>query len=116
MPIQQLNIAVIGDEELVNALRLAGISRYHIAKDDRDVRENVRKTLTDLLAQPDVGIVILLEDYARYVEDLMVQARKRQGATPVILEAPSKFGTKYPDVREYYRALIRESIGFDIEI
>jgi len=116
MPIQHLDIAVIGDEELVNALRLAGISKHYTIKGNHDVRENVRKTLSELLAEPDVGIVIILEDYAQYVEDLITQVRKRKGTTPVIVEAPSKFGTKYPDVREYYRALIRESIGFEVEI
>ena len=25
-------------------------------------------------------------------------------------------GTKYPDVRDYYRASIRESVGFEVEI
>jgi vacuolar-type H+-ATPase subunit F/Vma7 len=116
MSIQHLDIAVIGDEELVNALRLAGISKYYMIKGDRDVRDNVRKALTELIADPDVGIVIMLEDYAQYVEDVVSQVRKGRGMTPVIVEVPSKFGTKYPDVREYYRALIRESIGFEVEI
>jgi hypothetical protein len=42
--------------------------------------------------------------------------KKGKGTTPVIAEVPSKFGTKYPDIRGYYRALIRESIGFEVEI
>jgi len=116
MPIQHLDIAVIGDEELVNALRLAGISKYYTIKENHDVRDNVRKALTELLAEPDVGIVIILEDYAEYVEDLVTQVKKGKGTTPVIAEVPSKFGTKHPDIREYYRALIRESIGFEVEI
>jgi len=116
MPIKHLDIAVIGDEELVNAMRLAGISKYYTIKGNRDARENARKALTELLAEPDIGIVIILEDYAQYVEDLMTQVRKKKGTTPVIVEVPSKFGTKYPDTREYYRALIRESIGFEVEI
>lgn len=114
--IKHLDIAVIGDEELVNALRLAGISKHYMIKGNHDVRENTRKALTELLAEPDVGIAIILEDYAQYVEDLVTQVRKKKGMIPVIVEVPSKFGTKYPDIREYYRALIRESIGFDIEI
>jgi len=116
MPIQHLDIAVIGDEELVNALRLAGISQHYTIKGNHDVSEQVRKILSELLAEPNVGIIIILEDYAQYVEDLMTQVRKKKGTTPVIVEAPSKFGTKYPDVREYYRALIRKSIGFEVEI
>ena len=116
MPIKHLDIAVIGDEELVNALRLAGSSRYYMIKGDHDVRENVRKALTDLMTELDVGIVVMLEDYAQYVEDLMAKARKGRQMTPVIIEVPSKFGTKYQDVREYYRASIRSSIGFEVEI
>jgi vacuolar-type H+-ATPase subunit F/Vma7 len=116
MAIQHLDIAVMGDEELVNAMRLAGVSKHYTIKGNHDIRENVRKTLTDLLAEPDLGIVIILEDYAQHVEDLMTQFRKKKGTTPVIVEVPSKFGTKYPDAREYYRALIRESIGFEVEI
>jgi len=115
MPIKQLDIAVIGDEELVNALRLAGISKYYTIKGD-DVPENVRKALAELLAEPDIGIVVMLEDYAQYVEDLLTQVRKGRGITHVIVEVPSKFGTKSPDIRGYYRALIRASIGFDVEI
>ena len=116
MPIQHLNIAVIGDEELVNALRLAGISKYYTMKGNHDAREDTRKALTELLADPDVGIAIMLEDYAQYVEDLVTQVRKKRGTTLVIVEVPSKFGTKYPNAKEYYRALIRESIGFEVEI
>jgi vacuolar-type H+-ATPase subunit F/Vma7 len=116
MPIKHLDIAVIGDEELVNVLRLAGISKHYMIKGDHDIRENVRKALTELLAEPDVGIVIIVEDYVQYVEDLVTQVRKKKGTTLIIVEVPSKFGTKYPDTREYYRALIRESIGFEVEI
>ncbi len=113
--IKQLDIAAIGDEELVNALRLAGISKHYMIKGD-DVPENVRRALGELLAEPDVGIVVMLEDYAQYVEDLVTQVRKGRGTTPVIVEVPSKFGTKHPNIREYYRSLIRESIGFEVEI
>ena len=114
--IKHLDIAVIGDEELVNALRLAGISRYYTIEGNHDVPGNVRKALAELLANPDVGIVIMLEDYAQYVEDLVSQVRKKKGAAPVVVQVPSKFGTKYPDIEGYYRALIRASIGFEVEI
>jgi vacuolar-type H+-ATPase subunit F/Vma7 len=48
MSVKHLDIAVIGDEELVNAMRLAGISKYYMVHGDQDARENVRKTLTEL--------------------------------------------------------------------
>jgi vacuolar-type H+-ATPase subunit F/Vma7 len=113
---KHLDITVIGDEELVNAMRLTGISRHYTIKSNHDAAENVRKALTELLSEPNVGIVIILEDYAQYVEDLITRIRKQKGTLPVIVEVPSKFGTRYPDTREYYRALIRESIGFEVEI
>ena len=111
-----LDIAAIGDEELVSALRLAGVSRYYLIKGNHDVREDVRKALTELLSEPDVGIVVILEDYVQYVEDFVTQVRKKKATTPVIVEVPSKFGTKHPDVKGHYRALIRESIGFEVEV
>ena len=79
MAVQQLDIAVIGDEELVNAMRLAGVSKHYTVKGDHDVRDNVRKALTDLLAEPDIGIVIILEDYIDYIEDPVDQVRKGKG-------------------------------------
>ena len=116
MPIKHLDIVVVGDEELVNALRLAGSSRYYMIKGDHDVRENVRKALAELIAEPDVGIVVMLEDYAQYVEDLLTRVRKGRAITPVIIEVPSKFGTKYPAVREDSRASVSASIGCVVEI
>lgn len=113
---KHLDITVIGDEELVNALRLTGIGRHYTIKSNHDAAENVRKALTELLAEPDIGIVIILEDYAQYVEDLTIRIRKQKSTLPVIVEVPSKFGTKHPDVKVHYRALIREAIGFEVEV
>jgi vacuolar-type H+-ATPase subunit F/Vma7 len=116
MPAKYLDIAVIGDEDLVSGLRLAGVSRYYIIKGGHDIRDDVRKTLTELIDNPNVGVVVILEDYVEYAEDLVAQVRRGKKITPVIIEVPSKFGTKYRDVREYYKAFVRDSIGFDIEI
>jgi len=69
-----------------------------------------------LIDDPNVGTVLILEDYIQYAEDLVVQVRKGKRMVPIIIEVPSKFGTKYRDIREYYKAFVRESIGFDIEI
>ncbi len=116
IPAKHLNIAAIGDEDLVSGLRLAGLSKYYVIKGDHDACEDVRKVLTELINEPDVGIVVILEDYIECVEDLVTQVRKGKGMTPVIVEIPSKFGTKYRDVVGHYKKFIRESIGFDIEI
>lgn len=116
MPVKELNIAVIGDEDLVNGVRLAGVSRYYVIKEDRDTHEDVRKALSELIDEPNVGIVVILEDYVKYVEDLVTQVRQGKRTTPVIIEVPSKFGTIYQDVRQRYKAYAKKFIGFDVEI
>jgi vacuolar-type H+-ATPase subunit F/Vma7 len=116
MQIRHLDIAVIGDEDLVNGLRLAGVSRYHIIENDHNISEEVRKALTEMMDEPNVGIIVILEDYMKHVEDLIAQVKERKGLPPVIIEVPSKYGTRYDDVAKYYKAYIRKFIGFDIEI
>jgi vacuolar-type H+-ATPase subunit F/Vma7 len=114
MNIRQLEIAVIGDEDLVSGLRLAGVSRYRIIGEGD--REEVRQALTEFIDEPSVGIIVILEDYAEYVRDLVAQAGEKRAAPPVVIEVPSKYGTRYADVTQYYKAYIRKFIGFDIEI
>ncbi len=114
MNIRQLEIAAIGDEDLVNALRLSGVRRYRIIKEGSS--EEVRQALTEFVNEPDVGIIVILEDYAPYVEDLVAQAKGRKASPAVVIEMPSKYGTRYEDVARYYKAYIRKFIGFDIEI
>ena len=116
MPPTQLDVVVIGDEDLVSGLRLAGVSRYHVITEESDAREEVRKVLTGYLEDPDVGTIVILEDYVEFARDLVTRVRRGKQVTPVIIEIPSKSGTTYGDVREYYKAFVRESIGFDIEI
>ncbi len=116
MPIKHLNIAVIGDEDLVSGLRLAGVSRYYVIEDNHDAGEEVRKALTELMGEPEVGVIAIQEDHAKYVEDLIAQVKEGKSLTPVIIEVPPKYGTKYKDITQYYKAYIREFIGFNIEI
>ena len=116
MWVKHLDVAVIGDEDLTSGLRLGGISRYYAVKDGHDAREEVRRALSELIDEPDVGVVVILEDYVEHVEDLLTRVRERGKLTPVIIEVPSKFGTKYPDVRGHYKTFIKESLGFDVEI
>ena len=116
VPIKHLNIAAIGDEDLVSGLRLASLSRYYVIKGNHNAREDVRRALSELIDEPNISVVMILEDYVEYVEDLLARVRERRRMTPVIIEVPPKFGTKYKDVAEHYKKFIRESIGFDIEI
>lgn len=116
IPIKQLDIAIIGDEDLVSGLRLSGVSRYYVIRDSHNIGEDVRKAFTTLIDEPNVGLVAIQEDYVKYVEDLMAQVKQRSKMTPIIIDVPSKYGTKYPDITRYYKDYIRKFIGFDVEI
>ena len=113
---KHLDIAAIGDEDMVSGLRLAGVSRYFMIKGNHDTGEDVRKALSALIDEPNIGVVVILEDYVEYVKDLVAHVRERRKVTPVIIEAPSKFGTKYKDIVGYYKTFIKASIGFEVEI
>lgn len=113
---KHLSIAVVGDEELVSGLRLAGISRYYVINEEHNAREDVRKALGELIDEAGVGVIVILEDYVEYVKDLLTRLRKGKRVIPVIIDVPSKLGTQCKDVVGYYKAFIRKSIGFDVEI
>ena len=115
MPLDHLELAVIGDKDLVNGLRLAGVSRCYTVREP-DTREGVRETLSTLLGEPEVGVIVILEDYVSHVEDLLAQAMEGKRMTPVFIEVPSRRGTEYEAAREPYKAFIRKFIGFALEM
>ena len=113
---KHLDIAVIGDEDLVSGLRLAGLSRYYLIKGNHNTGEDVRKALGTLIDEASIGVIVILEDYVEHVKDLLSRVREERRMTPIIIEVPSKFGTKYKDVVGYYKTFIKASIGFEVEI
>ena len=116
MPTGHLSVAVIGDEDLVNLLRLAGIRRYHLIEADGSTEEDVRNALTGLIDDPEVSVIAIQEEYVEYGADLIARVQESKRLTPVIIEVPSKYGTRHPDVAEYYKAFVRKFVGFEIEI
>jgi len=116
MALQHLTIAVVGDDDLVNGMRLAGISRFCLIESNSDISAEVRRCLAELVRDPDIGIIIILEEYAEHAVDLIARVRDEKGMTPVIIEVPSKYGTKYEDIGALYKAYIKHFIGFDVEI
>jgi len=113
----RLGIAAIGDEDLINGMRLAGISKYYIIKEiDQNIAENVREALSKLITEPEVGIIIILEEYISYVSDFIANRKREKKTIPLIIDVPSKFGTKYDDITGYYEKVIKQSIGFDVRL
>jgi vacuolar-type H+-ATPase subunit F/Vma7 len=116
IPVNQVTVAIIGNEDLVNSMRLAGVRNYFVIKDEQTAREEARQAFTTLLGTPDIGIIVLQEDYAEYINDLVLKFKQSKKMTPIIIEVPSKFGTKHRDVTQHYKTYIKGYIGFDIEI
>ena len=114
MKIRHVGIAVIGDEDLVSGLRLAGVRHYRVVKED--AADEIRQALTKFMDDPDISIIVILEDYAKHVEDLIAPDREEKDSPTVVIEVPSRRGTRYEDVAKYYKSYIRKFIGFEIEI
>ena len=114
---EQLGIAVIGDEDLVNGFRLAGINKlYTIGDKEQNINETVRSALSKFISEPSIGIIIVLENYMDFVRDIITQRKKDRKIIPLIIDVPPKSGSKYEDISGYYEQVIKESIGFDVRL
>jgi len=116
MPISQVSIAVIGDEDLVNSMKLARAGKHYVIDNNQNTREETRKALSELLAASEIGIIAIQEEYMEHVDDLVKLHRNKKKTIPVVIGVPSKHGTRYPDVAAYYKNYIKGIIGFDIEV
>ena len=109
-----MELAVIGDEDLVNGMRLAGITRCHLVTEERGVRDALTKLIES--REPEIAIVVILEELVPYVKDILDGLRELRKLVPVVLPVPSRAGSRQGDARAYYRNYIRSFIGFDIEV
>ena len=116
MPQKELGIAVIGDEDLVSGMRLAGVKRYYIVASNSERGEDIRKAVLIFINDANVGVIALQEDYLPFIEDITKGLRREKKVLPVIVEVPSKHGTRYGDVSLHYRTFIRRFVGFDVEL
>lgn len=113
--IKQLSIVIIGDEDLVAGMRLAGVGKYFTIKNDQNVREEVRKVLFNLTNDNTVGVIALQEDYMSFAQGIIDQLRAQKRLTPVIIGVPSKQGAR-ADTIEQYKSYIRRFVGFEIQL
>ncbi len=93
-----LLIAVIGDESTVSGLLLTGMGErntkgetnfYVVEKDTTD--DEIEKTMRAWLERSDIGIILISQNVAERVRNIIVEHEK---IIPTILEIPSK-GTPY---------------------
>ncbi|MFH0847370.1 MAG: V-type ATP synthase subunit F [Chloroflexota bacterium] len=115
MPVRELGIAMIGDEDLVAGMRLAGVSNSLVVAQEGEVRDVVRKALQAYLGEA-VGIIIIQENYMTYVDDMVRRLKDEKKVFPLIVEVPSKHGVDYKEVIERDKAFIRRFVGFDIQV
>jgi vacuolar-type H+-ATPase subunit F/Vma7 len=114
-PTKRLGLAVIGDEDLVNGMRLAGIGRCHVVSGERQADPEVREALRGLIDDPGIAIIVIPEEYAAAAAESLARLRETRRLVPVVLPVPSRRGTQ-GDARAYFREYIRKFIGFDIEV
>ncbi len=114
--LKNMEIAVIGDLELVSALRLAGLRKTYTIHDERHADENIHKALRECMSDPEVGVIVILEEFAEMAGDAVGKYRQSKSILPVIVQVPSKRGTRHPDVVAYYKQFSRDYLGFDIEL
>ncbi len=115
MSVKQMSIAVVGDQDLVSGMRLAGASRYTIIEDGSDPREAVRQAVMSYMSE-DIGVIAIQEDFMPHVQDIVRKMREEKKLFPAIIEVPSKRGSKVESIIAGYRSYIRKFVGFDIQI
>ena len=114
--IRNMEIAVIGDAELVSALKLAGVRKTRTVQSERTAAADIRKAVEEYTSDPTIGVIVVLEEYAEIPGTGLEEVRHGKGLIPVVVEVPSKRGTRNPDVVGFYKQFCRDFLGFDIVI
>lgn len=114
-PTKRLALAVIGGEDLVNGMRLAGITRCRLVADERQAAE-IREALASFAGDPGVALIVIQEEHAAAVTAELERLREARRGVPVVLPVASRKAARRLDARQYYREYIRKFIGFDIEV
>ena len=102
-----MQIFLIADnQDTVTGMRLAGVPGV-IAKD----RESLGNALNDALANPEIGIILLMESFGREYPDLIDDVKLNR-RVPLIIEIPDRNGTgRRPD---FITAYVGEAIGLKL--
>jgi V/A-type H+/Na+-transporting ATPase subunit F len=101
-----MHIVAIGDHNTVTAFRLAGVAHVH----DMD---QGRSELRSILADDQVGIVIVTERFAQDNQQVIDSHKTSKRITPIIVEVPDSTGPidrKADPISE----LIRRAVGADV--
>lgn len=94
------------NHDTITGLRLAGVDGVR-ASDKREVQA----AITDAIARPEIGILLITEKLAAMCPDLIYDLKLKH-TTTLVVEIPDRFGTgRTPDSITRY---IREAIGVKV--
>jgi len=113
--LNEKSIAVIGDEGFVRGFKLGGATAAFTidtkGRTDEAVKNIVKETISKILENSDVGVLIVEESLRKYVEEL-----QRGLTTPLIIYLPGGIKLDKSKIKEYYNSLIKAYLGLSIEV
>ncbi|MHC1630886.1 MAG: V-type ATP synthase subunit F [Methanotrichaceae archaeon] len=105
-----MKIAVIGDSDTVCGFRLGGVTSSYVV----EVGAPIDTILKDLIADEELGIIIITERIADANRSTIDEANKAKKAiTPIIVEIQDKNGPIEREV-DPLKALIKSAIGVEM--
>ena len=96
-----MKIVAIGGRPFVSAFQLAGVEGFEVS-----VPEEALAKLKSLMATPDIGLIILSNDFEKEIRNEMSDIRLKQ-PIPIIYTIPSP-GSKQEKVQ--YRELVKQML------
>jgi len=113
---QKLKTAIVGNDDQVALMRLAGVKDYVVVEENDEEEDNVKKAVDAFTKDSHIGIILIPERYADYVGPIRYYLQEKRMTTPVIVEIPSGYEADGRDIKEYYKTLTKKLIGFTIEL
>jgi vacuolar-type H+-ATPase subunit F/Vma7 len=109
-----LEIAVLGDPELVDALRLAGIWRGEALRAHEAAAPRVQRILAAWLEDEAVAVIVIGAGHATLVAAKLAEHRHSRRAHPVVVQVPSLGDDGERAAADYYHELSREFLGLEV--
>lgn len=103
-----MKVSVIADRDIVTGFALTGIKDLYAV----DNREEAKNALEEVMKNPDIGVVIITERYALYLQEDIRRWREEKPLYPLIVEIQDKKGKVERD--DPIRLLIKRAVGLDI--
>ena len=92
--------------DTLTGMRLVGVGGIVV-----HTQEELRQALDSVLADPDVGILLIMERLAKQFPEIITDIRLNR-AIPLVVEMPDRHGTGRP--ADFITAYVREAIGVKI--